>query len=287
VSGLGETITIMGFEPTDKIVINGLGGDDVIQASGLGTAMQLTANGGDGDDVLIGSPGNDTLTGGAGDDVLIGGPGQDILDGGTGDNILLQDAVAAPPASVAFCAAAVPTSLPSPVQYSGSDQSDTIMITGNGSAAVIGGLPGGAVTLGTDNTNTPVAINGLGGDDIIDASSMSAPTMQFIVNGGDGNDMLHGSQGNDLLMGGSDSDQFVFSGSNGTDTIADFQSGIDQIVINGYGDALHSFADLSGHMAQVGSDVRIDLGASVAGAGTILLQNTQLAMVGAADFKFA
>ena len=26
--------------------------------------MLLTANGGDGDDVLIGSPGNDTLTGG-------------------------------------------------------------------------------------------------------------------------------------------------------------------------------------------------------------------------------
>ena len=48
VSGLAETITITGFDPTDKIVINGLGGDDVIQASGLGTAMQLTANGGDG-----------------------------------------------------------------------------------------------------------------------------------------------------------------------------------------------------------------------------------------------
>jgi Ca2+-binding RTX toxin-like protein len=127
----------------------------------------------------------------------------------------------------------------------------------------------------------------LGGDDIIDASSMTAPTMQFILNGGDGNDMLHGSQGNDLLIGGSGSDQFAFSGSNGSDTIADFQGGLDQIVINGYGDALHSFADLSGHLAQVGSDVRIDLSASVAGAGTILLQNTQLATVGAADFKFA
>ena len=60
--------------PNDRIVINGLGGDDVIEASGL-TGMLLTANGGDGDDVLIGSAGNDTLTGGAGDDVLIGGPG--------------------------------------------------------------------------------------------------------------------------------------------------------------------------------------------------------------------
>ena len=52
--------------------------------------MQLTANGGDGDDVLIGSAGNDILTGGAGDDVLIGGGGQDILDGGPGNNIVFN-----------------------------------------------------------------------------------------------------------------------------------------------------------------------------------------------------
>src|ERR1700735_2820734 len=133
----------------------GLGGDDVINASGLGTAMQLTANGGDGNDVLVGSAGNDILTGGAGDDVLIGGPGQDILDGRTGNNILVQDVVTAPPASAMTLSgeaqAAIPTSLPSPVQYSGSNQTDAIMITGNGNAAVIGGLPGGTVTRGRDN----------------------------------------------------------------------------------------------------------------------------------------
>jgi Ca2+-binding RTX toxin-like protein len=85
-------MTISGFDADDRIVINGLGGDDVIEASGL-SGMQLTANGGDGDDVLIGSAGNDTLNGGAGDDVLIGGPGQDILDGGTGNNIQIQAVV--------------------------------------------------------------------------------------------------------------------------------------------------------------------------------------------------
>ena len=57
---------------------------------GSGRRCVLTADGGDGDDVLIGSAGNDTLLGGAGDDVLIGGPGQDILDGGTGNNIVIQ-----------------------------------------------------------------------------------------------------------------------------------------------------------------------------------------------------
>ena len=88
-TGLATDVTITNFDANDRIVINGLGGDDIITASGL-TGMLLTANGGGGDDVLIGSPGNDTLTGGAGDDILIGNGGQDILDGGPGANVILQ-----------------------------------------------------------------------------------------------------------------------------------------------------------------------------------------------------
>ena len=90
VSGLAAQVTISGFEATDRIVINGVAGDDVIDASGLGTAMLFTADGGNGNDVLIGSDGPDTLLGGAGDDVLLGGLGLDVLDGGPGDNVLIQ-----------------------------------------------------------------------------------------------------------------------------------------------------------------------------------------------------
>src|SRR5262245_802056 len=86
------TVNITGFEAAnDRIVINGLAGDDVIEASGLAAgSIQLTANGDDGDDILIGGEGNDTLNGDAGDDVLIGGPGQDILNGGLGNNTIIQ-----------------------------------------------------------------------------------------------------------------------------------------------------------------------------------------------------
>jgi Ca2+-binding RTX toxin-like protein len=93
VSGLSTAVTISNFETTDRIIINGLGGDDVIEASGL-SGMSLTANGGDGDDILIGSRGNDTLTGGAGDDVLNGNGGVDVLDGGPGSNTVFNAAVA-------------------------------------------------------------------------------------------------------------------------------------------------------------------------------------------------
>src|SRR5262249_7561158 len=49
---------------------------------------------GDGNDVLIGGPGNDALNGGNGDDVLIGGGGVDALDGGPGSNVVINSAVA-------------------------------------------------------------------------------------------------------------------------------------------------------------------------------------------------
>jgi Ca2+-binding RTX toxin-like protein len=93
VVGLAAQVNIQGAEAAnDRLTINTLGGDDVVEAAALAAgAITFTANGGDGDDVLIGSQGDDTLTGGAGDDVLIGGPGQDVLDGGPGNNILIQD----------------------------------------------------------------------------------------------------------------------------------------------------------------------------------------------------
>jgi Ca2+-binding RTX toxin-like protein len=90
VLGLSAAVTIFGFEQQDRLVVNGLAGDDVVDASGLVAAILLTGNGGDGNDVLIGGNGPDTLNGGAGDDVLLGGPGIDVLDGGTGSNVVIQ-----------------------------------------------------------------------------------------------------------------------------------------------------------------------------------------------------
>jgi Ca2+-binding RTX toxin-like protein len=74
------------------LTINTLAGDDVVEGSGLEAGfINLVADGGQGDDVLVGSDGNDTLLGGEGDDVLIGGLGADVLDGGLGDNTIIQD----------------------------------------------------------------------------------------------------------------------------------------------------------------------------------------------------
>jgi Ca2+-binding RTX toxin-like protein len=93
VTGVAAAVSITGVEPAnDTLTVNSLDGDDVVEASALAAnAIMFTADGGNGDDVLVGGAGNDVLAGGAGDDVLIGGPGLDSLDGGPGNNILIQD----------------------------------------------------------------------------------------------------------------------------------------------------------------------------------------------------
>jgi Ca2+-binding RTX toxin-like protein len=92
VLGVAAALNITGAEAAnDRVIVNALAGDDALEGSGLvAGAIGLTADGGDGDDVLIGSDGADVMSGGAGDDVLMGGDGLDILDGGTGDNIVIQ-----------------------------------------------------------------------------------------------------------------------------------------------------------------------------------------------------
>jgi Ca2+-binding RTX toxin-like protein len=92
VVGLSTQVNIVGFEAAnDHIIINAGAGDDVVEASGLAAGtIQLTANGGAGDDILVGGEGDDVLRGDADDDVLIGGPGLDVLDGGPGDNVVIQ-----------------------------------------------------------------------------------------------------------------------------------------------------------------------------------------------------
>ena len=92
-NGLVPTVAVTGAESAnDRFFLNLGNGDDVVDASGVAAgSMQLTLNGENDDDVLIGGAGNDTISGGEGDDVLLGGPGVDALDGGPGNNVVIQD----------------------------------------------------------------------------------------------------------------------------------------------------------------------------------------------------
>jgi len=84
-----RVVAAQGFESLDQLIINTLGGDDVVDSTALNVAGAFVADGGEGNDILIGGDGIETFLGGLGDDVLIGGLGIDILDGGLGDNIII------------------------------------------------------------------------------------------------------------------------------------------------------------------------------------------------------
>lgn len=87
ITGLAANITIVGAETADTLTLNGLAGDDTINASGLAAnLMQLTLNGGLGNDTFLGSAGNDVINGGDGTDTAFMGAGNDTFIWNPGDD---------------------------------------------------------------------------------------------------------------------------------------------------------------------------------------------------------
>jgi RTX calcium-binding nonapeptide repeat (4 copies) len=69
--------TFAGAEPTDRVRVNGNGGEDIVSAST--DAMAITLDGGEDSDVVLGGPGRDTLIGGDDFDDIKGGRGDDTV----------------------------------------------------------------------------------------------------------------------------------------------------------------------------------------------------------------
>jgi Ca2+-binding RTX toxin-like protein len=151
-----------------------------------------------GDDLantLSGGLGDDVLNGGGGNDILIGGAGADQLDGGAGT---------ADFAYYTASAAAVTVNLTTNVNMGGDAEGDSLF-------------------------NIERAYGSLHND------SLTGNGLANSLYGYNGNDTLNGMAGNDYLHGGTGADTFVFSGlSVGTDTIADYVDGTDQIEFQGF-----------------------------------------------------
>jgi Ca2+-binding RTX toxin-like protein len=77
------------------------------------------------------------------------------------------------------------------------------------------------------------------------------------ISAGAGSQTLNGGKGNDILTGGADADIFVVAKGNGSDTVNDFQVGVDRIQLSQYG--LTSFDQVKSAMTQKGADVVIKL----------------------------
>jgi len=179
-----------------KVVFNGNGGNDRFENR---TSLGAVANGGDGDDTLIGGSATDTLSGGRGADVLSGNGGADLLFADSNlrfDEVSRNDLRGGDGADTIFGAAGQDF-------IDGGYGSDHLFGRGGNDTiyAAYGVLDFGSNFLSGEGGNDRVY--GADGDDVIDC--------------GYGDDLGAGGGGNDRMLGGDGVDQLV--GGSGNDTL--------------------------------------------------------------------
>ena len=177
-------------------VIVGTDDDDIIR----GRAGNDTLSGLGGDDSISTSSGNNTLDGGLGDDTLVVGRGENVIAGGLGSDEIL-----------------------------GGDDDDVLRGDLNSRNSQVGIGNDDLIRGGAGNDR----IGGKGGND-----TLFGDDGDDLMWGDDGDDLISGGLGNDTLTGddfsgGAGSDTFVLAIGAGTDTIVDFEVGIDFIGLTG------------------------------------------------------
>src|SRR5262245_39739 len=90
VNGLPALRTVDRPDASDELLVSGFGGNDRIDASGLGAhVVVVSLDGGAGDDTLSGGPAGDTLNGGDNDDLVVGSGGDDTAALGGGNDLFV------------------------------------------------------------------------------------------------------------------------------------------------------------------------------------------------------
>ncbi|MBE9076005.1 esterase-like activity of phytase family protein [Romeria aff. gracilis LEGE 07310] len=186
--------------------------------------------------ILQGDRDANMLIGAAGDEFLFGGDGDDTIAGGLGDDQIFGEA------------------------------GDDILRGDLNDRSPQGSSGGNDIIRGGDGNDR---IGGKGGNDMLFGDAGDD-----LIWGDDGDDLLRGGLGNDTLTGddfsgGQGSDTFVLAAGEGTDTIVDFEIGIDLI---GLADGL-SF----GQLTLTGSEISFN-------DEVLALLNVSTADLSAADF---
>jgi Ca2+-binding RTX toxin-like protein len=236
-AGAGDDLVILSSASVAiaGVSIDGGDGNDVL----WGNSGDDTINGGAGNDQIDGGPGNDTINGGTGDDIIYGGDGNDNLTGGTGSDILHggagddtlnfnADGVYLPGTELTQSGSPGIGSSGETVNIGGMLFSQAIYDGGDGHDSLLLG-DGNVVFRLWDADNaynaagTPLRlmnveeIHGGNGNDVIDLSNPNNAYGDVIVYGGTGHNTIWTSSGNDTIYGGNSGDNI--DGGTGNDTI--------------------------------------------------------------------
>ncbi len=269
-------------------VTGDVNGVDVQTHDGHGTYMI----GDGGANVLIGGATGDVIQAGAGDDVITGGGGDDVLFGQAGADtfkyLAASDSNAAGPDGIYVFETGVDK-----VNLSAVAPTEVSLIRGGDSTFLFANTPTGAVQLATvgHDLNANDLITGMTrgifmiGDDR--ANTLVGGALNDVIQAGAGADIIRGGSGGDALWGGAGADVFKYaeaydSNSAGTDSIFDFQSGVDKLDLT----AVHTAAsDIYGVLSSGGSTfVFVDLGGN--GSNDMIIQLTNTAAIQAGDILY-
>jgi Ca2+-binding RTX toxin-like protein len=127
------------------------------------------------------------------------------------------------------------------VTVNATNGADVFGVAGDAGGINVFGLQAGVNLFFQEQANDRLVLNALGGDDVIDATSLEADGIQLTMNGGLGNDLFLGSEGDDLINGGdgddtalmgAGDDTFVWNPGDDNDTL-EGQAGLDTMLFNG------------------------------------------------------
>ena len=218
-----------GFSSLGTVIVDGGDGDDLIIGSNTFAESLL---GGDGTDTILGQGGDDTVDGGDGNDSILGGTGADNIDGDDGQDTIDggadNDSIVAGDGQDSVGGGGGNDSI------DGGNGRDTIdggagddTLNGqSGRDSLEGGAGNDSVLAGSGNDianggDGDDSVNGQGGRDSIrgDAGddTLIGDLGNDTIDGGQGNDILNGNSGRDVLTGGADSDRIL--GGSGNDNI--------------------------------------------------------------------
>jgi len=230
VFGLEATTKMSFADATDQLTLNGQGGDDTIDASGLAAgALQLTINGGLGIDTISGSQGDDLINGGDGNDVARMGAGNDTFVWNPGDD---NDTVDGQAGSDTLL-------------FNGAVINETVNIFANGSHATLT-RDIANVTMDMNSVET-VTFNARGGADTINIGDMTGTGVEQInldlaaVPGDTAPDgaadtiTIDGTGGDDVISLSLVNGSLVIDGLASRVVIDHFDFNVDTIRINGLG----------------------------------------------------
>ncbi len=210
IGGLFPFVNITGVEgANDKLTVNTLGGADVVDASGVAANLiGLTLNGGVGNDILIGSQGDDTFVWNPGD-------GSDTVEGQDGIDAML---------------------------FNGSAGSEMFEVSANGERVLFTRNLGNivmdlndveAIDLNAIGGADKTTINDVSGTDLVEINIDLGPAIGGTVGDGQADTVeVNGTNGDDVVVVSGDASGVAVLGLAAQVNISNAEAALDRLVVN-------------------------------------------------------